>query len=499
MAHILPRAEDDSDGSESALSIQEVVINDGDTVTLFPDGPNNATSSLPRPATSSQFFLIPQTDYAPAYSSPFLINLHENYPLKEGVKLEHLFEHLNCFQLTPFFADEGPTLNSLKQHAAAVCCLIYYLHQTKDGTSPQRPEWPVVAADLEFFGAFDFLNNVVHQPFPEDGLSGDPQHSQPLAQLLNSITSDHPGLGELSHNEAQLVHETENLLTRLDEIYRDTGGLQSIPLPPPHSSMRESLLARWIEYVQRLKQRLISLQSESIALRQALSHEAVIPNVRSKSTARPTKNKSKNEKVIPQDGYIFTGLSEELHTVLRQQLNLTEAEAEDWAHVLPKEGSRGIFARGWGDFYLDGSAGGSVFNEDRQWDVKAWIETSSRLYKVRGHDTIFVIPAFGIHPDARAIDEHDLRVLDQLYPDPKKRKKMETERKEAQDKIKALEKSVERLRSQLRSEKRLTARQGKIADMEAKVAAKGNRVGKDKNASLRSGAWEQRGNVEAII
>lgn len=457
--HILPCTEDDSDGSESDLSIQEVVVNDGDTVTLFPEGPNNATSSLPKPTNSSQFFLIPATDYAPAYSSPFLINLHENYPPKEDVKLEHLFEHLNCFQLTPFFPNKGPTLNSLKQHAAAICCLIYYLYETKDGSTPQRPTWPVVAADQEFFGAFDFLNNVGHQPFPEEGLSGDPQHSQPLAQLLNSITSDHPGLGELSPNVGLLLGEAENILTRLDEIYRGTGGLQSIPLPPPHNLMRESLLARWIEYVQLLKQRLISLQLESIALRQALSHKAVIPNVRSKSTARPTKYRQKNEKVIPQDGYIFTGLSEELHSVLRQQLNLTEAEAEDWAHVLPKEGSRGIFARGWGDFCLDSSASGSVFNEDRQWDVKAWIETSSRLYKVRGHDTIFVIPAFGIHPDARAIDEHDLRVLEHLYPDPKKRKKIEVERKEAQDKIKTLEGSVERLRSQLRSANNLTAKQ----------------------------------------
>lgn len=453
MAHILPRAEDDSDGSESDLSIQEVVVNDGDILTLFPDGPNDAASSLPKPTTSSQFFFIPKTDHAPAYSSPFLINLHENYTLKKDVKLEHLFEHLNCYQLTPFFPSKGPTLNSLKQHAAAVCCLIYYLHESKDGSTPKRPEWPVVAGDQEFFGAFDFLNSVGHQPFPEEGLSGDPQHSQPLAQLLNSITSDHPGLGELSHEQVRLLVQVEEILNRLDKIYRGTGGIQSIPLPPPDSSMRESLFGRWIEYVHRLKGRLISLESESISLRQALSHEALIPNARSKSTAQ---NKRRNEKVIPQDGYIFTSLSEELHTVLRQQLDLTEAEAEGWAHVLPKEGSRGIFARGWGDFCLDSSAGGSLFNEDRQWDVKAWIETSSRLYKVRGHDTIFVIPAFGIHPDVRAMDEHDVRVLDHLYPDPKKREKMEAERKEAQDKIKTLQESVERLRSQLKSLKKPT-------------------------------------------
>lgn len=441
MAHIIPRAEDDSDSSESDLSIQEEPVKDGDVVTLFSDGP--------KPTASSQLFLIPKTDHAPAYSSPFLINLHENYRPKDNVYLEDLFQHLNCYQLTPFFPSKGPTLNSLKQHAAAVCCLLHYLHESKGMSTPPRPEWPVIAGDQKFIGAFDFLNNVGREPFPEEGLSGDPQHSQPLPQLLNSITSDHPGLGEPSPYQTQLLVQVEKILNRLDEIYGGTGGLQSIPLPPPDSSMRESLLARWIEYVQLLKRRLISLQSESIALRQALSHEAVVPNVRLKSTSRPTRNKRKDEKVIPQDGYILTGLSEELHTILRQQLSLTEAEAEVWAHVLPKEGSRGIFARGWGDFWLDSSASGSVFNEDRQWDVKAWIETSSRLYKVRGHDTIFVIPGFGIHPDARAIDEHDLRVLEQLHPDPKKRDKMETERKEAQNKIKTLEESVERLRSQL--------------------------------------------------
>lgn len=444
MAHILPHPEDDNDGSESDLGIEEVVFNDGDIVTLLPDGPNDATSSLAKPTTSSQLFFLPQTDFAPAYSSPFLINLHENYTLEKDVKLEHLFKHLNCYQLTPFFPSKGPTLNSLKQHAAAVCYLIYLVHKSKNGSKPKHP------GDQEFFGAFDFLNIVGNQPFPETGLSGDPQHSQPLGQLLNTISSDHPGLGELSTDQAHLLVQVEKILNRLDIIYGGTGGLQSIPLPPPDSSMRESLLARWIEYVQRLKRQLISLQSESIALRQALSHEAVVPNVRSKRTAQPTKNEPKEGKVIPQDGYILTGLSEELHTILRQQLSLTEAEAEAWAHVLPKEGSRGIFARGWGDFYLDNSAGGTVFNEDRQRDVKAWIETSSRLYKVRGHDTIFVIPAFGIHPDARAIDEHDLRVLDHLHPDPKKRDKMEAERKEAQNKIKTLQESVERLRSQLK-------------------------------------------------
>lgn len=442
MAHILPRAEDDSDGSESDLGIQEEVVKDGDVVTLLSNGP--------KLTTSSQLFLIPKTDFAPAYSSPFLINLHKNYRLRDNVELEHLFQHLNCYQLTPFFPSKGPTLNSLKQHAAAVCCLIHYLHESKDGSRPRRPQLPIIAGDQQFTGAFDFLNNVGIEPFPEEGLSGDEQHSKPLPQLLNSITSDHPGLGELSPDQAQLLVQAEKLLNRLDEIYRGTGGLQSIPLPPPDSSMRESLLARWIEYVQLLKRRLISLQSESIALRQALSHEAVVPSVRWKSTARPTKNKRKEEKVIPQDGYVLTGLSEELHTILRQQLSLTEAEAEGWAHVLPKEGSRGIFARGWGDFCLDSSASGSVFNEDRQWDVKAWIETSSRLYKVRGHDTIFVIPAFGMDPDAGAIDEHDLRVLHHLHPDPKKKAKMDKEQKEAQKKIKTMEKSVKRLRLELK-------------------------------------------------
>lgn len=456
MAHIPPRADDNSDGSESDLSIQEVIINDRDTVTLFPAGPNNATSSLPKPATPPQFFLIPKTDYAPAYSSPFLINLYEKYPLKEGVKLEQLFEHLNCFHLTPCNECQGPTLNSLKQHAAAICSLICHLHQNKNNM-PRSPPWPHDTP--KFFGVFDFLNTL------RGGLSMDQQHFEPLPHLLNSITSDHPGLGVLSCNQSQLLHEANKILTRLDEIYRDTGGLQSIPLPPPHSSMRESLLARWIEYVQRLKRRLISLQSESIALRQVLSHEAVVPSVRAKPP-RMTAERN-NERVIPQDSYILTGLSGELHTALRQQLDMTKAEAENWAHFLPKEGSRGIFARGWDDFYLDGNARG-IHNEDRQRDIKAWIETSSRLYKIRGHDTIFVIPGFGIHPDAQAIDQHNLRVLDQLYPDPKKKERMEAERKEAEKKVQALEKTVEKLQEDLRKQKELTITKGTIAHLRAK-------------------------------
>lgn len=448
MAHIPPGADDNNiDDSESDLSIQEVIINDGDTITLFPAGPNNATSSLPKLAPpSSQFFLIPKTDYAPAYSSPFLINLYENYPLKEGVKLEQLFEHLNCFQLTPFYKRVGPTLNSLKQHAGAICNLIFKIHRFRYDLPSSSPAWPPQHSAPKFFGAFDFLNDFDKEDFPDEGLSGDKLHSEPLAHLLNTITSSHPGLGVLGRNEAQLLREADKILSRLDDIYRDTGGLQSIPLPPPQSSMRESLLAQWIEYVQRLKRRLISLQSESIALRQVLGHEAVVPSLRAKSKMG---FKGDREKVIPQDGYIFAGLSGELHAALRQQLDMTKAEARNSAHILPKEGSRGIFARGWGDFYLDDDAKG-IFNEDRQRNVKAWIETSSRLYKIRGHDTIFVIPGFGIHPDAPAIDQNHLLVLDQLYPDPKKKEKMEADRNEAEKKVQALEKTVEKLQRQLR-------------------------------------------------
>lgn len=458
MAPFPPHADDNSDGSESSLSIQEVVIDDSNPV-IFHAGPSNATSSLPQPATPSHSFLIPKTDYAPAYSSPFLINLYENYRLKEGVTLEQLFEHLNCFQLTPSYNNEGPTLNSLKQHAAAICCLIYYLHRTENGIALYSPHPPWPSDAPKFSGAFDFLNDVDREPFPEEGLSMDPQHSKPLAHLLNSLTSHHPGLGVLSHNQAQLLREAEEILAHLDKIYSDTGGLRSIPLPPPHSSMRESLLARWIEYVQRLKRRLISLQSESIALRQALSHEVVVPRVRAK-WSRTTAN----EKVIPQDCYIFTGLSGELHTALRQQLDMTKDEAENRenrAHIPLKEGSRGIFHRGWDEFNLDGNASGT-YNQDRQRNVKAWIETSSRLYKIRGHDTIFVIPGFGVHPDAQTIDQHDLRILEQLSPDPKKKEKMEA-RKEAENKVQALEATVEKLRRNLRNAKEITIKNEKIA------------------------------------
>lgn len=473
MAHIPPSADDNSDSSELDLSIQEVIINDSDPITLFPAGPNTATPSSPKLAAPSHFFLIPKTDYAPAYSSPFLINLSENYPLKESVKLEQLFEHLNCFQLTPFYDRVGPTLNSLKQHTAAICCLIFRLHQEKY-EKPSLLLWPRTAP--KFLGAFDFLNDVDKGYFPKEGRLGDKQHSEPLTNLLNSIASGYPGLGVLSHNQAQLLREADNILTRLDQIYRDTGGIQSIPLPPPQSPMRESLLARWIEYVQRLKRCLILLQSESIALRQVLSHEAVIPNVRAKPKLG---SESDKEKVIPQESYIFAGLSGELHAALRQQLNMTKAEAEHRAHDLPKQGSRGIFARGWGDFYLDDNASGK-HNEDRQRNVKAWIETSSRLYKIRGHDTIFVIPGFGIHPDAQAIDEHYLQAHEQLFPVPEaKRKNIEAERNEAVNRLRALINNVETLRRQLRDQKKITASQKKIAVLEAKLEmTKGNRGGR---------------------
>lgn len=379
----------------------------------------------PNPSASTSQTVIPSNGFAPAYDCPLIAKLSASNPLPHPLPVH--FAHLNCFHLTPPHTSLAASVIELKQHAQAVCLLLSLLQPTSD------PDlWPNVPADPPFPAHFDFLNDLT-EPYPgsqpNDGVQK-PWHDKPLPGLSNTLESGHPGIGDIEQcTRAELLLNANKLLTRLDHVYNSTGGILSISPPPPPPPSPEgnephtptglaqnSILAQWLGYTRALTLRLASLEKETAALREVLGHEALVAGVRGKQSRAQMNNGDgcgERELVFPQDRYVLAGLSDGLWARLHEELSAREGDdREERAHERDERAQgRGVQGAGWGDFdtAADGGAG--------ETKVVAWIETVSRLYRIRGHETIFVIPAFGLHPGAPAVHRVERTPLVQTVPE----------------------------------------------------------------------------------
>lgn len=413
--------EDEEDEDQEEDEDEEEELDSGPS-----PGPSRPTAASPNSSTSTVHTAIPSNGCAPAYDCPLLTKLTALNPLPHPLSMH--FAHLNCFQLTHPPTTASTTLIGLKQHAQAVCLLLSVLQPTAN-----RNVWPNVPADPQFPSQFDFLSDL-NEPYTgllPDGTVRKKSHDKPLVGLSNTLESGHRGIGNIELcTRAELMFHSNTLLTRLDHLYRSTGGILSIPPPPPlpepnepshtpTSLVRNSILAQWLGFTRALTLRLASLEKETAALREVMGHEALVASVRGKQSREKTNNGEgcgEREIMFPQDRYVLAGLSEGLWNRLHEELTVREGEdREDREHEREeREQGRGVQGRGWGDFHApaaeDGDAG--------ETKVVAWIETMSRLYRIRGHDdTIFVIPAFGLHPGAPAVHRVERTPLVQTVPE----------------------------------------------------------------------------------
>ncbi|MCJ1466361.1 hypothetical protein MMC07_004980 [Pseudocyphellaria aurata] len=377
-----------------------------------------------KPGASTDHPVIPSNGFAPAYDCPLLARLSAARPLPRPVS-EH-FAHVNCFHLTRPHTRAPATLVELKQHAQAVCLLLSVLQPSAD-----KKAWPNVAANPAFPPQFDFLTDL-NDPYPgqhAESLRRKPGHHKPLAGLTNTLESDHGGLHNIERcTKAELISYANKLLTRLDHLYRSTGGILSIPPPPSppetadefhrhaDSSPHDSILAQWLYYTRALTLRLASLEREIAALREVMGHEALVANVRGKQARARTANGyggGERELVFPQDRYVLAGLSDGLWARLHEELTVQENQDRNERNEAREERKqgRGVQRRGWGDFGVSEGA------DDDETKVVTWIETTSRLYRIRGHETIFVIPGFGLHPGAPAVHRVERTPLVQSVPE----------------------------------------------------------------------------------
>lgn len=412
--------EDDDDDDEIEIDDEEL---DESISQQEPSRPHSRS----KPSASTGHPVIPSNGFAPAYDCPLLANLSAVRPLPRPVP-EH-FAHVNCFHLTRPHTRAPATLIELKQHAQAVCLLLSILQPSAD-----KKAWPNVAANPPFPHQFDFLSDL-NDPYPgkhTESLRLKPVHNKPLVGLTNTLQSDHGGLHNIEKcTKPELVSYTNMLLTRLDHLYRSTGGILSIPppRPPPETAdetdeshrdadygQTDSILAQWLDYTRVLTVRLASLERETAAMREVMGHEAFVANVRGKQARARTSNGDgggERELVFPQDRYVLAGLSDGLWARLHEELSVQEGQDWDERNEAreEREHGRGVQRRGWEDF---GASEAADYDETK---VVTWIETTSRLYRIRGHETIFVIPGFGLHPGAPAVHRVERTPLVQSVPE----------------------------------------------------------------------------------
>ena len=176
----------------------------------------------------------------------------------------------------------------------------------------------------------------------------------------------------------------------------------------PRQLSKQTLLGQWMAFTQNLMRRVATLEREVVNLREAFSREWEKQSAANGETAEPD----------PRDSLSLSGISNEIVSQLHVELNTSEAIAIKREQ---RARARGVTAqslrqgsRQW-QRASDGSMQTQIGGEQQVPDnIVAWIECSSRIYRVQGSEMLFVVPAWDIRPGAdkvREIEETPLVVI----------------------------------------------------------------------------------------
>ena len=221
----------------------------------------------------------------------------------------------------------------------------------------------------------------------------------------------------------RLIEHANAILTVLDDRFAEAGGLLAI-LPAPgegglahNREASSTLLGQWIVYTRKLAVRIAEYEEEIAGLREVMRVQAEHVAVRARQTPNQHGESAMRNMVFPQDRYVLAGLSQRLWDEIiatldgrRRAMNSQEASRTAKA-----------FLRGDGPFGTDGPEGGDE-------NIVSWIDTKSRLYRIRGHETVFIIPAFGLNPEADAVREIERGSLVKTIPMVRAGRRTETDR-----------------------------------------------------------------------
>lgn len=315
------------------------------------------------------------TAFAGEYASPMLDRL-----LDDGANAE-IFHHLNCSYFS-HSSGQPPTLEQLKQHSQSIAQFILALQ-----TSTVDPDTP----------AADWLEDS-SQPYQNSMQS----HQRKLTTVRNRLAQYEDAAGKATFrrgcpiNDVGQVHEiadhANELLEVLDHIYRVEGGiLGSLPSEsdPKRELLKHSLLGRWINFTSALVRRVAAFESEIEQHRIVMAEEAKVPMQLTQGSHQASNGRPL---VFPQDRYILSHLSDGLWEHLNERFSAaTEEKKSQEAKDKDEIGST------LPEKQDDSLPSGAVS-----------IECKSRLFRVPGQPTIFIVPAYDIDPtlaESRAIEQ----------------------------------------------------------------------------------------------
>ena len=340
----------------------------------------------------------------------------------------------------------------LKKHAQSICLLLSTLQA---GDLAHESSFESTVPILRPSPTFDFLDDL-YTPYA----NASPLHHLPLPSVLNTLpplTPKHhyaPGspscavlktAEETGDVNTLMAHVNENL-EMLDHRFSAQGGLLALlPLHGKNGTESErGIFGQWLHYTQALVGRVAELEREVVLMRELLGGERVTPSVRGRSTAG---GKAARELVFPQDRYILAGLSDSLWAQLNEELDITAqmAAAQEW-----RAGEQ-LRPRRWSGECLDGR----VEDRGEGRDAVSWVEVTSRIFRVQGQESVFVIPAWDLHPGAEAVRKIENQPLVQTVTRGTNQLTRLTakERKDRRKEIETLKKENDDLRSRLQYEK----------------------------------------------
>lgn len=362
---------------------------------------------------------IPEHPFASAY----LPSLLQDWGMTEQHRTK--FAHLNCSFFSHPTNPYPPTLLQLKQHAQAICSLLQVLCASDHEYAPHPIDTNGSVTD-----AFDWLEDL-DRPYENESK----MHNLPLYSLGNTIATHTDADGSRTRlagcpfaqeqpekeSTVRLVEHANSLLELIDHKAQPQGGLLSL-LPPPGTEGREvvqdTILGQWLIYTTNLVQRVSELEAEVANAREVLAGEAMVPMrlvsqgadpigdvVAAAGTAQTgAEGLGGRVMVFPQDRYVLAncgaGLWERLNEELVAREQGNEHRERERAHTL-----RGGKIRGE-------PGAGHVLQPVTYMDVQ------SRIYRVKGCASLFIIPGFDLHPDTEGTRRVEAKGLVQTVVRP---------------------------------------------------------------------------------
>lgn len=341
----------------------------------------------------------PVDPFANPYKSVFTNNLRKIEPEPEG--LLACLKHVNCSYLS---SDKPPNLLQLKQHAQSLTVLIREMTvSTKAGIIDNENANLPYARPFEDSQSFDWLNNLEEMYDIEDE-----HHNQPLTSILNMlerspVTAENRNkcpLHELVDADAlvqpyplathtRLIQHANELLERLDHEYSAQGGLLAIYPTNQKKEYREkaekTVLGQMIFWVQNLVQRIHHLERLYANALDLLAKEAVVPTETLSSLG--TRGRKGREVVYPQDKFVLVNVGDDLWDFLNAEFERKE--------VIDTQVDKNYRDLGTTGEKIWAQRGGREFAQGI-----TYIDVYTRYYRLRDNPlkTIFIIPAYEIHP-----------------------------------------------------------------------------------------------------